>query len=187
MKKQEQEKFVLRQGYFFDNEQRPAARQPVERQQRPAPVRKQRRPFPVKAVLIAAAAVALIAVAAAFGPQLLSGVTAPSTPWSTADLVGNWAAYSDGSLAFSATVENESILINWDSGDGTTAQYWKGTFTVPSGTDATKIIVSFADQSNNLALLASTDSQKTFTVTRNTIQYQASMLGVTKTFELRRR
>lgn len=144
--------------------------------------RRARRVFPVSYLVAGIAAVVLIAAGIVFIPRII-GTSA--TPWSTADMAGSWAAKSDGKQAFTATIADNTIAINWAS-DDMSALYWKGTFIVPEGNESTKTVISDAAEENATALFASTDAQKTFTVTKSSIEFEASAMGATAKFTLKR-
>ena len=195
MKKQNDNFF--RQGYF-PNEPQPyqqrSAQQPqpqrIQRQpvQRPArPAQRPRNPFPVKYLIVGALALCLIVAGVLLVPRLTAS-SGGAASWATADLVGEWVAVADGGNAFAAAIADDTIVINWDMDSADMkALYWKGTFRVPAGAEKTKTVVSEAAPENATALLASSDAQKTFTVTKTAIQFEASAMGVTRTFTLKRR
>lgn len=169
----------FRNGYYpNEHAQR---RRPARNRQ--AARRHSRRAFPVTYLVVALAAVVLVVAGIVIVPRFVA--TSNAAPWSTADMAGNWLATSDGKQAFAATIADNTITINWAS-DDMSALYWKGTFFVPDGSDGTKTVVSDAAEENATALFASTDAQKTFTVTKSSIEFEASAMGVTKTFTLKR-
>ena len=57
----------------------------------------------------------------------------------------------------------------------------------PDGAEKTKTVTSQADGANRTALMASGDPQKVFTVEQGAIFFEASMMGVTRKFTLRRK
>lgn len=157
---------------------------PNEHTQRRRPARRRaRRAFPVAYLVAGIAAVVLIVAGIVFIPRIIG--TSIATPWSTADMAGSWAATSDGKQAFTATIADNTITINWSS-DDMSALYWKGTFIVPEGNESTKTVISDAAEENATALFASTDAQKTFTVTKSSIEFEASAMGATAKFTLKR-
>lgn len=174
MPKNENQRYILRQGYF------PAGDQPEQARA----VKPQRLPFPIWRAVVILAAVLVIAAAAILAPRLFSG-SAPAS-WSGADLAGSWAIASSNGSAFVAEISQDMITINWST-DGTQALYWSGSFVVPAGSEITKTVISAASPANSTALMASGDPQKTFTVTRSEIQFDASMMGTTRRFSLRRK
>ena len=152
-----------------------------EKRRRPAR-RRSRRAFPVPYLVAGVAAVVLIAAGIVFIPRIIG---TGATPWSTADVAGSWAASSNGKQAFTATIADNTITINWAS-DDLSALYWKGTFVVPEGNESTKTVISDAAEENATALFASSDAQKTFTVTKSSIEFEASAMGATAKFTLKR-
>lgn len=154
----------LKQGFFFQPEEpqrRAPARKPVPRWL----------PWALVAVVAITAAVILI-------PRLMPA--APS--WTAADLVGNWATADN---AMTAEVTPGRIAVYWNS-DGTQALYWAGSFPVPGGPDKTKTVTSAAAPENQTAIMASSDPQKVFTVTRNGISFSVTALGMTKQTTLKK-
>lgn len=94
------------------------------------------------------------------------------------DYVGSWNA--DG---FEATITNDQIVIDMVGGDSR-GLYWKGTFPQPSDVSST---TSVADkEALDASLLGSGDSTKVFTFHGDQIDFQASMLGVTRTVHLKK-
>lgn len=82
-----------------------------------------------------------------------------------------------------AVVTDTTITITMDSG-GFTGLYWAGTF---ASAENKSIVVSQANrEALSKSALASGAETKTFTVGHNTISFQFTMLGVTKTVELGR-
>ena len=157
---------------------------PNEHTQNRRQVRSRRRStFPVQYLVVALAVVVLVVAGVIFVPRIVA--TSSAASWSTLDLSGDWFAQTDGQQVFTATIVDNTITINWAS-DDMSALYWKGTFIVPDGSESTKTVISNAAEENATSLLASGDAQKTFTVTKNTIEFQASAMGVTRTFILKR-
>ena len=183
MAKKQEQPYRLRQGYFPPQDE---PELPGAEPDRPAPRRAVRsRPIPSRVIILAVAAVALVAAGIIFLPRLI-GAPAASAPWGFADVSGTWVAYSNGEMVFEATVDPSGILINWTPDTETRALYWHGTFAVPSGSEPTRTVVSAAYPREYAALMASDAVEKTFTVTRTEIRFDATMMGVTKTFTLRR-
>lgn len=173
MAKEQHERYVLRQGYFPENE-------PQQPQRKP-----ERKPIPKRLfilITVAILAVALIAAGIIYVPRLLS-TASPS--WSASDLLGNWAETTTNESVMKATVTQNTIEIYWSS-DDTSALYWKGSFPVPEGSQAEKTVISTASPENATALMASSDPSKTFTVRRDAIIYDVSALGVTTRVTLKR-
>lgn len=82
---------------------------------------------------------------------------------------------------FAATVAENSIEINIVDGD-TTSLYWKGTFPADGST-----VTSAADTAAlESSILGSQDAEKTFKVTDDTITFDMTMMGTTKTVHLKR-
>lgn len=181
MAKNTNQRYVLKQGYFPANDPVDAAQDAAPKQR---PLRNaQRRSFPIRQAAVALAAVLLIVAAVLFVPRLFPA-GAPAS-WSGADLVGGWASADQDGASFVATVGADAITVSWNN-DGSEALYWSGSFIVPAGAENNKTVISSAAPENQTALMASSDPQKVFTVSRNEIQFEASMLGVTRRFILRR-
>lgn len=106
-------------------------------------------------------------------------------------LIGEWeqANSNSGESYQIATVTDSAIEMYWYSEtDNTTTLYWSGTFTAPTTDDEP---YTWTSQNNtektSTAIMASGDETKDFTYKNGKITYQASMLGVTKTIELKPR
>lgn len=101
-----------------------------------------------------------------------------------ANLVGEWA---DASGSMEATIQGDVIDIYWiNSDDGSKALYWSGTYVAP--TDATEPYTWESqrdEEKTSSALLASTQPTKTFSYSGGVLSYEASALGISRTFELK--
>ena len=94
------------------------------------------------------------------------------------DYVGTWT--DEG---FEAHITNDQIEIDMVSGD-MHGLYWKGTFPQPSDVSST---TSVADkEALDASILGSQDSTKKFEFKGDQIDFQASMLGVTRTVHLKK-
>lgn len=166
MAKDQHERYILKQGYFVENEPQQLQRK-IER-----------KPIPKKLFILIAVAVLAVAIIAAgiiYIPRILPNA---SPSWSANDLIGNWAETKTNESVMKATVAQSTIEIYWSSED-TTALYWKGSFPVPEGNQAEKTIISTASPENATSIMASSDPQKTFTVRKDTITFDFSALGIT--------
>ena len=172
----------FRNGYY-PNEHTQNRRPARNRQTARRRSRRSRRAFPAMYLFAALAAVVLVVAGILIVPRIMT-INSAAT-WSIADMAGNWVATADGKQAFTAMIADNTIAINWAS-DDMSALYWKGTFNVPDGSEGTKTVVSDAAEENATSIFASTDAQKTFTVTKSSIEFEASAMGVTRTFTLKR-
>lgn len=104
------------------------------------------------------------------------------------DLTGNWksADIEEGSeMWFEATIDNSTITINWVDNEGTKYLYWVGTYDAPTeATDEYSWTSTNDHTQTDSAILASSDDTKDFTYSNNQLSYEATALGVTKTFYL---
>lgn len=92
--------------------------------------------------------------------------------------IGEYAAYQ------TATITDDTITIYWVTGD-TKALYWAGTFTPPTTADEPYTWESANDtEQTSSALLASSDATKVFTYQDGQLSFDASAMGVTKTFRM---
>ena len=82
---------------------------------------------------------------------------------------------------FEAEIADDSIVINIVS-DDTKSLYWKGTFPVKQGD-----VTSAADtEALSASIMGSQDAEKVFDVDDETISFEMSMMGTTKTVHLKR-
>lgn len=111
--------------------------------------------------------------------------TPAPTPEPAPDLTGVWTQVDAGDSYQQATIQGDTIEINWISSDGTSALYWAGSFTAPENSAEPYSWTSNNDTSKTSgALLASGDASKEFTYENGTISYEVSMMGVTTTLQL---
>lgn len=112
-----------------------------------------------------------------------------AAPEQPADLVGEWVqSNSESPDSYqAATISADSIEILWVSDGGeTTALYWAGTYEVPTAPGAFEWDSQNDTEKTSAAMLASGDPTKTFSFDGETIRYEVSAMGVTKTVELER-
>ncbi|WP_235825307.1 hypothetical protein [Agromyces badenianii] len=152
-----------------------------------------------RAIRIAAAAlvaVASLSLAACTSNAGGAGGTSPDVsteaaaiPEQPADLVGEWVQSNSESPDNyqAATISAGSIEVLWvsDGGD-TTALYWAGTYEAPTAPGAFEWDSQNDTEKTSAAMLASADPTKTFSFDGETLRYEVSALGVTKTVELER-
>lgn len=111
--------------------------------------------------------------------------TPEPTPEPAPDLTGVWTQIDASDSYQQATIQGDTIEINWISSDGTSALYWAGSFTAPEDSTEPYSWISNNDTSKTSgALLASGDATKEFTYENSTISYEVSMMGVTTTLQL---
>lgn len=111
--------------------------------------------------------------------------TPAPTPEPAPDLTGVWTQVDAGDSYQQATIQGDTIEINWIGTDGTSALYWAGSFSAPSTADEPYTWTSTNDTSKTSgALMASSDETKDFTYEDGTISYSVSMMGVTTTLQL---
>lgn len=112
-------------------------------------------------------------------------VTPEPTPDPVPDLTGVWTQVDAGDSYQQATIQGDTIEINWIGTDGTSALYWAGSFTAPTTADEPYTWTSANDTSKTSgALMASSDETKDFTYEGGKISYSVSMMGVTTTVQL---
>lgn len=111
--------------------------------------------------------------------------TPAPTPEPAPDLTGVWTQVDAGDSYQQATIQGDTIEINWIGTDGTSALYWAGSFSAPSTADEPYTWTSTNDTSKTSgALMASSDETKDFTYEDGKISYSVSMMGVTTTLQL---
>lgn len=111
--------------------------------------------------------------------------TPEPTPEPAPDLTGVWTQVDAGDSYQQATIQGDTIEINWIGTDGTSALYWAGSFSAPSTADEPYTWTSTNDTSKTSgALMASSDETKDFTYEGGKISYSVSMMGVTTTVQL---
>ncbi|MDD3306921.1 hypothetical protein ACIZ62_08620 [Acetobacterium carbinolicum] len=112
----------------------------------------------------------------------------PAASKEPANLTGEWKQVNSGSNDSwqAATIEGETITINWVSNGGDTKSlYWAGTYIAPTTTDEPYTWDSVNDHSQtDKALLASEDETKTMTYENDQLSYSASLMGTTTTVRL---
>lgn len=99
-------------------------------------------------------------------------------PVEATTLNGTYEGESNG-ISIRAAVEGKSIVVTMTN-EGTTITYWRGSFDNLAKPGAT--VASVAD--NTVALLSQNDT-KVFTVGDGTLTYTMTMMGDTRTIELR--
>lgn len=107
-----------------------------------------------------------------------------------ADLVGEWVQSNSASTdSFqTATITADSIEVLWvNAADDTTALYWAGTYAAPAAAGAFQWDSQNDTEKTAGAMLASGDPTKTFSYDNETISYDVTAMGVTKTVELKRK
>lgn len=111
--------------------------------------------------------------------------TPEPTPEPIPDLTGVWIQVDAGDSYQKATIQSDTIEINWIGTDGTSALYWAGSFTAPTTVDEPYTWTSTNDTSRTSgALMASSDETKDFIYDDGKISYSVSMMGVSKTVYL---
>lgn len=111
--------------------------------------------------------------------------TPEPTPDPIPDLTGVWTQVDAGDSYQQATIQGDTIEINWIGTDGSAALYWAGSFTAPTTADEPYTWTSTNDTSKTSgALMASGDETKDFTYDDDKISYSVSMMGVTTTMQL---
>lgn len=96
-------------------------------------------------------------------------------------LEGTWVSNEDGS-SFVARVDQRTIDIKIFSSDGTSLNYWNGTFETSESPG--RSIDSKAVETNEVYL--STAKSKTFSVGADTLAFEFKAMGVTKIVTLKR-
>lgn len=111
--------------------------------------------------------------------------TQEPTPNPIPDLTGVWTQVDAGDRYQQATIQGDTIEINWIGADGTSALYWAGSFIAPTTEDEPYTWTSANDTSKTSgALMASGDETKDFTYEDGKISYSVSMMGITNTMQL---
>lgn len=111
--------------------------------------------------------------------------TPEPTPDPIPDLTGVWIQVDAGDNYQKATIQGDTIEINWIGADGTSALYWAGSFIAPTTVDEPYTWTSTNDTSRtSSALMASSDETKDFIYDDGTISYSVSMMGVSTTMHL---
>lgn len=108
-----------------------------------------------------------------------------ATPVPVPDLSGTWTQVNHDTSYQEATINGDSMQIDWVADDGTRSLYWAGTFTAPTTADEPYVWTSNNDTTQtSVALLASSDATKDFTYENGVITYEVSMMGTTATMQL---
>lgn len=119
---------------------------------------------------------------------LLTACSSTAKSTEPADLTGEWKQVNNDSEDSwqAATIEGDTITINWVSDNGdTTALYWAGTYVAPTTADEPYSWDSENDhEQTDSAWLASTSDTKTITYENGQLSYEASAMGVTTTVRL---
>lgn len=117
--------------------------------------------------------------------DLSSPSVSPATP---PDLSGQWKQINSNSEDSyqGAIIDGDVIEIYWVSDGGNTRSlYWSGTYSAPATTEEPYSWESINNEEKTAhALLASSDSSKTFTYKSGQISYSASALGSTSTIRM---
>ncbi len=115
---------------------------------------------------------------------LLSGCG--SEPAEPTDLTGTWVSEESEGSYQEAVISNDTIEINWVTPDSK-AIYWIGSYEAPTeAVDEYSWTSSGDTEKMASALLDSQDELKDFKYKDGVISYDASMMGVTKTVELKK-
>lgn len=109
-----------------------------------------------------------------YSPDPLSPTATSAT---VPNLDGDWSETTNG-IVLIATIKSDTILIQLKN-EGTTITYWKGTFI--SNAKPGQQVASIKDATT--AIFNSSDT-KIFTIDGNTISFEMSAMGVTKTVVL---
>lgn len=111
--------------------------------------------------------------------------TPEPTPVPAPDLTGVWTQVDAEDSYQQATIQGDTIEIDWINADGTSALYWSGSFTAPTTPDEPYTWTSTNDTTKtDGALLASSDETKDFTYENGKISYSVSFMGATTTMQL---
>lgn len=101
------------------------------------------------------------------------------------DLTGTWKSKNNDGAWMEATINDNTISIDWVSDNGDTKSiYWVGSYTAPTEYSDEYTWTSTNDkEQTESALLASSDDTKDFTYSDSDkeLSYQASMMGTTTT------
>lgn len=100
------------------------------------------------------------------------------------DLSGTWKAEGEDPDSWQEIIiSGNTMTINWVSDGGDTkALYWAGTYTAPSEPSDTWSWTSENDhEQTDMAIMASTSDTKDFEYDGESISYDVSALGVTRT------
>lgn len=143
------------------------------------------------AIVLATATLALCLFGCSGGndnQQQSSGEPAQEEQKQPLDLSGSWKQTNSNSEESwqEATIEGDTIIINWVSDGGDTKSlYWAGTYVAPTdATDAYSWTSENDTEQTSKAMLASGDETKAFTYENGTLSYEASALGTTTTVKL---
>ena len=104
-----------------------------------------------------------------------------------ADLTGTWKMTNgaDGQSAFTATVTDDTIEIQYDTND-MKALYWKGSYQAPTEAGDWKWTSTGDKEAMSASLLASQNDSKDFTYTDSdkTLAFDYTIQGITKTVKM---
>lgn len=108
-----------------------------------------------------------------------------SQPEEPADLTGAWKSQGNNGSYQEATIDDNTITINWVSDGGKTKSlYWAGTYTAPTESGDYEWTSENDISKTQSALLASSDETKDFAYKDGKISYEVSAMGATTTMEL---
>jgi hypothetical protein len=109
-----------------------------------------------------------------------------AVPAAPVSLDGDWAM-SEPAPGFNMTanISGGIIEVSWIS-DDTRALYWVGTFPTVAPPVGEKIVSVGNVDDMASSILASTEASKPFTYTGDTLDYEFSMLGVSKVIHLKK-
>lgn len=127
--------------------------------------------------LILKLAAVIVAIFATIG---LTACTDDTTP---RDLNGTYVYTGDGS-AMVGEVKDGTILINLQSRDDSSL-YWSGDFAKTAMT-GDKVVSNANKEQLSRSMTGSVDPTKEFTIDGDTITFQMSAMGMTKTVELKK-
>lgn len=114
------------------------------------------------------------------------GAAGPNPKKEPADLKGTWMTTSED-MAQYAEIDDTTITIWWYNADEKTkALYWAGNYNAPTEPGSFKWTSLNDRTQTDLALLASLDDEKVFTYSDGVLSYASSLMGVSKTIELKK-
>lgn len=111
--------------------------------------------------------------------------SAPVTTEAAPDLTGTWKQIEADTDYQEATIDDETITINWVSDeDKSKSLYWTGSFEAPDSPGAFTWESKGDMEAMESAWLASTSESKTFSYENDLITYEVSAMGTTATMQL---
>lgn len=121
------------------------------------------------------------------GVLLLLAACAHTGENKTIDVSGTWVSAKDEDVYQEAYITQDTIEIYWIFPQSR-ALYWAGSYTPPSCKAKTCAWTSQADTEKMAgSIMASQNDKKTFTCQEDTIELEATLRGVTKTIQLKRK